>query len=60
MATTKTATKPIFGWAYESAKGVLQKDIFSSKENASFYADEYSKFKLVKVQISKYVPKKSK
>lgn len=56
MATTNK--KVFYGWGYESPKGVIATDVFSSKKDAGFYADDFAGYKLVKVQISKYTPKK--
>ena len=57
MATAKK--KVVTGWGFENAKGNLINDVFSTKENATgSYFSSMKGFKLVKVQISKYVAKK--
>lgn len=50
--------KVFYGWAYESPKGSLDTNVFPTKSEAFGFKDNYYGFKLVKVQVSKFVPKK--
>lgn len=51
---TATKKKPTLGWAFESPKGVISADVFSTRTNANYYADEYPGYNLVRVTISKF------
>lgn len=55
---TVARKKPFLGWAFESPKGKFYSDVWTYKPTSYDYPS--GDWKLVKVQISKYIPKKAK
>ena len=59
MSKSSVSKKPVYGWGFESPKGKLVGDVFSNKMSAGAYVGDYGDdYKIVKVQICKYVAKK--
>ncbi len=56
MSTTKK--KVTLGWGFVDARGNFAADVFAKKHDAFIYSDGYEGYKMTRVKVSKYVPKK--